>query len=301
MKRTVILALVFVGLASYAQEQQYKPVKGNFTTEMQLSFLSINAQINMDYEAFSYSTGPLSMQGLRFRYFISDKVALRATLGMNFNDHQVERNIDETRHLWINPSYFELVVTGESIEKRSNKTFSFAPGLEYHFGDWERMSLYVGGELFFGRTTTSSELDVKTEALMYYQNNSEVYFGMHHSELSIKSKNCVVNYNSYNANFEIYGVRQNAPIFYGINLLMGMDFYIYKSLYMGAEFGLGYTYDTYLKGTYEGSYIQTITPSGGGPVINLNDDSIDEKMEDKISSSNFSVVYNPMIRIGWRF
>ncbi|MCL2074717.1 MAG: hypothetical protein FWH18_12415 [Marinilabiliaceae bacterium] len=297
MNRIVILtlAIVFVGLTSYAQEQ-YKPVKGNFTTEMQLSLLSINAKIDINNESIDYSSGPLSMQGLRFRYFVSDKLALRASLGLNFNNFHAEREIDETAHMWSSPYYFKLVETGESIEKTSSRTFSIAPGIEYHFGDWERMSLYVGCELFWGKTSISSSLDITTDALMYLENYDDEFYGMYHTEVSVNSENCTAGYNNY---YDYYEIRQNAPMFYGVNLLMGMDFYVYQNLYLGAEFGLGYTFNTYLKGSYDEKNIQVITPDRGTPEI--TEDLFEKKLEDKIKSTNFNVRYNPMIRIGWRF
>jgi len=78
-----------------------------------------------------------------------------------------------------------------------------------------------------------------------------------------------------------------------------MDFYIYKGLYMGAELGLGYAFETYLKGSYKETTTTITTPYNGMSVKKT--DSKEEKFEDKMTSGNFGFRYNPMIRLGWRF
>jgi hypothetical protein len=87
-------------------------------------------------------------------------------------------------------------------------------------------------------------------------------------------------------------------MFFSINALFGMDFYIYKGLYMGAEFGLGYTHQTYLKGSHKETFTIITTKD---EVSDTNTDTKEDKIDDQISSGNFSVRYNPMIRFGWKF
>jgi len=299
MKKLLVFILIMSGLASLAQAQ-YKPEKGNFTTELQLSLFSINAKVDYYDETVSYSNGPLSMAGFRFRYFFSDKLAFRTTIGFNFDHDKTVRNIDREYTLYVyNYDYYPLkaLETGERTEKNRYTTFSIAPGLEYHFGDWERMSLYVGGELLFGVMTSKSTVEGNADAMLYNMSyyGNEDYWGMMHSEASIETKNCRSYYGGYSDEYT-----QNAPMFFGFNAIFGMDFYIYKSLYMGAELGLGYAFETYLKGSYKETSIITITPDGGMPIIK-DDPSVDEKLDDKMTSGNFGFRYNPMIRIGWRF
>ena len=289
MKKVFIFILILSGLANLAQAQ-YKPEKGNFTTELQLSLFSFNAKFDYYDEPVSYSSGPLSMAGFRFRYFFSDKLALRTTIGFNFDHDKYSRDFDDETNYWD----YKIISNGNRTEKNRYTTFSIAPGLEYHFGDWERMSLYVGGELLFGITTSKSTVDLTSDEwyytrLSYYEDNY-VYTGMTHSERSIEAKNCRYGYS--------YGY-QNAPMTFGVNAIFGMDFYIYKGLYMGAELGLGYAFETYLKGSYKETVTTITTPYGGTPDIET--DFIDEKFEDKMTSGNFGFRYNPMIRLGWRF
>jgi hypothetical protein len=295
MKKVLVFILIMSGLACFAQDQ-HKPEKGNFTTELQFSPFAINVKVDYYDEIANVSTGPFSMSGLRFRYFFSEKLALRTTLGFDFDHDKTVRNLDETIDEW----YYKYVITGEYTEKSRSSMFSIAPGLEYHFGNWERMSLYVGGELFFGITTSKSTIDENIERLYYersgYGTDDYVYVKKIETEKSIETKNCRREYDDW------YGYGryvQNAPMAFGINALLGMDFYIYKGLYMGAEFGFGYSYQTYLKGSHKESSKITTTLSGGRP--DTVENTKEDKVEDKVSSGNFSVRYNPMIRLGWKF
>jgi hypothetical protein len=294
MKKVLVFILIMSGFAVLAQAQ-YKPEKGNFTTELQFSLFNINAKVDYDDEVTDISTGPFSMPGLRFRYFFSEKLALRATLGFDFGHDKVVKNLDETID---NYYYYKDITTGEYTAKNRYNTFSIAPGLEYHFGKWERMSLYVGGELFLGVTTSKSTIEEKLMTLRYempyYYGDEYVFIETIETEKSIEAKNCKRGYDGYGNKYV-----QNAPLSFGVNALFGMDFYIYKGLYMGAEFGLGYTYNTYLKGSYTENSTIITTPNGGMP--DIEEKSIDQKAEDKITSGNFSVRYNPMIRLGWKF
>ena len=278
MKKVLVFIMIMSGLSVLAQAQ-YKPEKGNFTTELQFSLFNINAKVDYYDETAEFSTGPFTMAGLRFRYFFSEKLALRATLGFDFNHNKVVKEIDDNY-------YYYGDVTGEYIAKNRYSTFSIAPGLEYHFGNWERMSLYAGGELLFGVRTSKSTIEENIDAYDFYN-------GMFHYESLIETKNC--SYGGYYDDWYYGRYTQNAPMFVGLNALFGMDFYLYKGLYMGAEFGVGYTYQTYLKGSVKAT--ETITYNGGMPQT----DFTEIKLEDDISSGNFSVRYNPMIRFGWRF
>jgi len=292
MKKVLILVLIMSGLTSLSQAQ-FKPEKGNFTTELQLSLFNYNIKVDYYGETIDYSTGPFSMPGFRFRYFFSEKLALRTTIGLNFDHDKISRDFFNENEY----GQSKIIKSGNNTYKNRYTTFSIAPGLEYHFGDWERMSLYVGGELFFGVTTSKSTVDVSSDEFHYsrtYYEDEFFLFKTIYTERTIETKNCSYYNSEYN-----YGYRQNAPMNLGINALFGMDFYIYKGLYMGAELGFGYSYETYLKGSYTENSTIVTTPASGIP--NIVTDSKDEKLEDKISSGNLSFRYNPMIRVGWRF
>jgi len=293
MKKVLVFILIMSGLAILAQAQ-YKPEKGNFTTELQFSLFNFNAKVDYYEETADITTGPFTMPGLRFRYFFNEKLALRATIGLNFDHDKVVKNLDDSTEYWTE----KRITTGERINKNRSTTFSIAPGLEYHFGKWERMSLYVGGELFFGITTSKSTIDENKNELCYkrdYYEDEYYYEKLVSTQTSTETKNCKgYGYDGYNNKYI-----QSSPMAFGLNALCGMDFYIYKGLYMGAEFWIGYTYQTYLNGSYKENSTTITTPSIGEPII--KDDFKEVKVENKITSGNFDINCNPMIRLGWRF
>jgi hypothetical protein len=303
MKIKFVFIMILSCLATFAQEQ-YKPVKGSFTTELQFSPFNININIDVNNENFGLSTGPFTMPALRLRYFFSNKLALRTSLNLNFDNDKAVINLDYTEYSYNNNN-LKFVRTGELTVKNSFNTFSIAPGLEYHFGDWERMSLYIGGELFFGITTSKTTVDEETEAMIYirdyWNGNYEDYsfYGSNTTTITIEMKNCSERYYDKYPYYDYYYFSQNAPKTFGVNAVFGMDLYIYKGLYMGAEFGLGYTFKTYLNGSYKGDIVSVTTPVNGTPDIQKTE--TDEKFEDKITSGNLNFRYNPMIRFGWRF
>ncbi len=90
--------------------------------------------------------------------------------------------------------------------KKSSSAFSLAAGIEKHFSGTDRLSPYVGADL--GIVSQSSKTSVTNDT---------------DSSLNVETK--------------------TAPIF-GItgNLLFGADYYIAKSLYLGAEAGLALSY-----------------------------------------------------------
>jgi len=294
MKKNVCLVLILSSLACYAQEQ-YKPEKGSFTTEMQFTPFGFNAKVDYNNDRVDFSTGPFSMDGLRLRYFVSDKTALRVSLG--YNNDQGSRTIDLDDI--SEDSYSKTVVTGESSEKYSKTTFSLSPGFEFHFGNWERLSVYFGMEAVLGLTSSKSKVEQDVTRLYYSNNWGEPNFTLHNTytnKSTIELENSTVG--CYDGWCE-YGYVQNAPMFFGANILLGMDFYIYKGLYMGAEFGFGYTYNKLRKGSYKEDTVTTRKYTNGN--TDTTKISEDEKLEDKITSSNLGFWYNPMIRLGWCF
>ena len=272
------------GNEAVASPSPYKLKKGSVSTELLFSPFSIN--INED----GASTGPFKMPELRLRVGISNKLALRVNLGLDFGHEQAKINLDKT----YNGYYGKIVETGTNTNKSNYTEFSIAPGVEYHFGKWERLSIYVGGELFFGLKTTKSS-DVLDKKMYYYDDdNGDNLWQLIETTSTLKTKNCISTYvcDPWGCG---YSYRQNGKISLGVNALAGFDFYIYKGLYLGAELGLGYVYSFALKGTVKGK--STIVNNG----TVKREDMIDEKFDDKISTGKFTFKCLPMIRLGWKF
>ncbi len=79
----------------------------------------------------------------------------------------------------------------------------------------------------------------------------------------------------------------NAYTSIGFNLIAGFDVYILNGLYMGAEMGLG------LSTTSFKDVENAVTPAGGSTTTTTTENN--EKYSD------IGVIFNPAIRLGWKF
>jgi hypothetical protein len=297
MKKFFITLLAVASVVGVMAQQEtdkanpapYKLEKGSITTELNFSPFSIN----VNYDDESFTTGAFTMPALRLRYALSNKLALRANIGLDYGHNKIKENLDDT----YDEYWQRWVTTGDYINKRNYTNFSFAPGIEYHFGKWERLSFYVGGELLFGFKITHNNVDLNSKTSVYNMD----YMGEPHlmqemtTVSTLQTKNCTYTYGPWGAHYTRTG-----KMFFGINALTGFDVYVYKGLYLGAELGLGYTYSLALKGTVKGEETTT-TWNAHSDETNTNTSEIDELFNDKITDGRFNFKCNPMIRLGWRF
>ena len=280
-----MLILAFASMVVGAQTTEYKLVKGDVATELQ--FAPFNLSVNDGDESFS--TGPFAMPGLCLRFGLSEKVVLRATVEFNMWHDNYKRKIDDTS------GYGNMTIrTGANTNKNRTTQFAVSPGIEYHFGKWERMSVFVGGEVGFGMEMTQGsskeELTRDVYERDWYTGDYE-WASTTKTESSLKTKNCERWGSNYN---------QNGTMFFKINLFAGMDFYVYKGLYLGVELGLGYKYTTYLNGTVTVTDSYKTTYADGRP-DDSGGDKNETKLEDKRSDGDLAFRCNPMIRLGWKF
>lgn len=130
MKKLVVLAgaLALTG-ASFAQKA---------TTDAPFS---LEGQFGFNASSLSFDA-----PAIRFRYFVTDNIAARVTLGMNnssstFNYFEVDSNN-----------------TGNSgTEVNKSKGWNLAIGGEYHFEGTEKLSPYAGLDIIIGGGGTNSE------------------------------------------------------------------------------------------------------------------------------------------------
>lgn len=95
---------------------------------------------------------------------------------------------------------------GELEAVKSSFGFSLNPGIEMHFEGTDRLSPYYGAEIIFS-TLSNKETEQK-----YDKTEDKVY----------------------------EGEKTTGSTTFGINLLLGADWYFTKSLYMGTEIGFGF-------------------------------------------------------------
>ncbi|MDR0509544.1 MAG: outer membrane beta-barrel protein [Rikenellaceae bacterium] len=217
--------MTFSGAAMVATAQEAsKPAAGDIAVELNFA---------------PFSGAPFTLEGLNARYFISDKLAARVNLDLSINSGKN-----------VTPSS-----TGDFTDKASVVDFGLAPGIEYHFGNWNRVSLYGGAQLGISMRSASfnsvrPDVTYKITGATSDTGENRKYFG------------------------------------FGIEAFTGIDVYVYRNIYVGAEFGLGF--NTLKFGTYK----EELKASGSTTTT-------EHKSTSSTSSLSFSAT--PTFRLGWRF
>ena len=133
MKRILFLfGAVFFFANSFAQENEFKPEAGDFSTEVNFK---------------PFASSPLNIDLIRLRRFIDDENALRIGFMVNLDRMEDANNS-------LNDEDHELY---QSIE------VTFQPGFERHFEGTERLSPYVGIEAEL--TIKSSKAEIEEELI----------------------------------------------------------------------------------------------------------------------------------------
>jgi opacity protein-like surface antigen len=229
-KTSIMLVMALIGgkfaVAQDAQVSQV-PSAGSFATEVSLN---------------PFTSNPLSLiNGVRGRYFLSNKLAVRADFDLRY------RSL--TNHAFT-PAGTTPVV--EQIENNSLFSFNIAPGAEYHFATYNRVSLYAGAAIGLGFTKASAKT---TNAGQISGNDIEVKGA---SSLG------------------------RSGFSFGLQAFAGVDVYVYKNLYMGAE--LGYQYSMFKSSEVERTTSNT---------------TVTDKNHE--FESNLRPYILPTFRLGWKF
>lgn len=130
-KLAVLLGAIAITSASYAQKA---------TTDAPMS---LEGQIGYNASTLSWSA-----PSIRFRYFVSDNIAGRLTLGIQNSSETINHteNADGTG----------------AVGTEVNKTSMFMVGIggEYHFAGTDRLSPYGGLDIQFGTGNATAEWDM---------------------------------------------------------------------------------------------------------------------------------------------
>lgn len=131
MKKFIFIAAALLAGVCAANAQEYKPDAMSFSTEL---------NYNPGGQTGRFS---LPEYGIKGRLFLTDRFAVKLNLGFTVDSEKTITYTEET----------DNSVT-KSEATTSSTTFSLMPGVEYHFGDFKRVSPYVGASIGFnaGRT-----------------------------------------------------------------------------------------------------------------------------------------------------
>lgn len=131
-KRVLLIAAIAAGVftTSSLKAQDFKPAGGEKNIEVNFApFDNVN-------------NNPISINNLKFRYFMDSKTALR--IGFSVSSSST------TNIQLLGPNQIEVEGTNSSFG------FSINPGIEKHFEGTDRLSPYVGAELNFASISSSS-------------------------------------------------------------------------------------------------------------------------------------------------
>lgn len=185
MKKFVfVLAAVLAGAVSAGAQDSYKPEAKDFSLELNYTPGVLGTNNSASFSLPEY--------GVKGRLFLSDRFAVKLNLGFSTNSTNNKTYITNSDN---------SVTTTEDINGRT--LFSIMPGIEYHFGDYKRISPYVGAAIGFN-AGNRVEKDITG---------------------NVSSKTVSPTFG------------------FAVQAAAGVDVYICKGLYAGLEMGLGYGLD----------------------------------------------------------
>lgn len=290
MKKVILLAaIVLNSITASAQnynENEYLP-DGIFTLEWK-------------FNPFDYEGKPTNMAQLNARMFLDEQNAIRFGVGIGFDRDRDEQSTNfDSRS--VNSSNYEVRNSTTTIINKE-LSLKLALGYEFHFAHTGRLDFYAGAEAgYLGRFYSASK---ETEG-----NNQ--YVAPNYNSVS----NTFDNYEYEKSNADRTKFNENG--FFG-TIFTGVDFYVYRKLYIGAELGLTFNTGKKANGkmTIEGG--KTETENGSQKINetykyssdtglritlnNINKTYRYEADEVKGHEGTFTKLYiEPAIRIGWMF
>jgi hypothetical protein len=189
MKKS-IFTLAVLAAATIASAQDFKPAAGQKTLEFNFAPLG---------------GSPLSISGIQFRSFSSEKSAIRANIFVGFSNHKEVTNPAITGPAGSNAT--------ETTTKTSSLEIGLTPGIEKHMEGTDRLSPYMGLLLDLGFKSYK-----KTEEARFANSTT----GDQDSIVTTETKG-----------------GSNGWLRVGLLVPIGFDWYFTKKLYMGAEMGIG--------------------------------------------------------------
>ncbi|MCR5588287.1 MAG: hypothetical protein K6F72_01595 [Bacteroidales bacterium] len=221
------------------------------------------------------------MPAIRGRYTLSNGDNVRLTLGFNrhYDNGKVALAIPVREDYATDAAYNAAQATYEhdlnDYAKATWGNFSLGLGYEHFFVKEGRLRPYAGCDLNltwnFARTHTFNEYGVWTSAtdVNWYTTD-------------IVTKGTAVD--------PVTAIGYDKSFVWGLGAFTGVDFYLYKGLYIGAELNLGVNFE------YKGNIVTTTKHTNPA----LTAERVDEIVRND-AGSNITYAVVPMLRLGWEF
>jgi hypothetical protein len=221
--------------------------------------------VELQFNPFSNNFSTFKLDQFKGRYFLTDKDALRFGIGFGVSNSKNTADPEDAEDVW---------------SKTTEGSFSINLGYERNVYSYKRINLYAGAGLSFelNRVSTTEQ---KEYTMGYNDNTGDPIKEIH----SVKSIN---GGNTFNA-------------FY-VNAFTGIDFFVYKGLYLGAELGLKIGVknfpSSYKKGGFKVDENDQPIVTGG---MMTWDDDYETKKGPKSNGFELGLYAEPAIRLGWQF
>ena len=268
MKKILFFLTAALLVANYSFAQ-YKPEKGSVSTEVQ-------------FNPFDKDGNTFKLDGVKVRYFFTDKDAFRLKLGFGLKNDNFSVSDDNKPEEGSHATYFS-----EDGEYKANSgNFELNLGYERHFDLSKRLSAYVGASLGFNRHFASTTIET-SDTRHYWQNNGW------NSDVTSTAKAEISN-GTFSSMPDKFGENPLGQVddraYWEVKaaLFTGVDFYVYKGLYLGTELGLGLNSSKSSKMKY------TATTSE-------SDDKVEYESNDNIRKMDIGFYIEPVLRLGWTF
>lgn len=267
--RKILFILVAVLMVSGTVSAQEKPKKGSFGTEVQ-------------FNPFDQDGKTFQLDGLKFRYFISDRDAIRLKFSINtMNDKYTDSDSKEEDN--IKSSYKDEF-------KYNTGDFNLDLGYERHFDLAKRLNAYCGGSVGYMKHFASTKVESYSEEVNGSNTTSSKFSG--------KIKNGAILPSSDDNDFDSEDLlpKVNDVAYSGVRfaIFTGLDFYVYKGLYVGTEFGLSLTTRSSQKAEYTGKLTEKSSNQ-------TTETEYDTKMTEKTRLTDIKTFIEPVLRLGWTF
>ena len=165
--KKISFALLVVAAALTTSVSAQNEAKNQTSSDFKFSGGDMNLEIQM---ASPFAAGePFSLDGVKFRYFLSNTSAFRLNVNVNASS-----NTDITQQEDAEADLLELK------EKTADFEFKIAPGYEIHFSGTNKLSPYVGGDvvLNFARNSVKEDLQVVKDVKYTKTSDGSFTFGL---------------------------------------------------------------------------------------------------------------------------
>ncbi len=255
--------------------------------------------LEWNFNPFDYESKPVKVAEIRARMFFDAKSALRFGVGVGFDNDTDENSSNLSTQPLDNKNY--TITTSSTKTTNNATTLKFTLGYEYHFANTGKLDFYGGLSAGYLGRFYSATYEYGTDV-------TDVSYSAGSSSSSSVYTYENIDYEKRNAK----GDKYNEHGIFG-TLFTGVDFYVYKKLYIGAELGITYNMGKTSNGTY--TQVNGVRTSQNGSVqaesvtkyssetgIKVYSSGQKEYSEVKEHTGKYNKIYiEPSIRIGWMF